>query len=161
MLVYSRYKIKFHDCSEACSACISTGTSASTITLQVCFLKRVLSDGSSDKETNCVMHDPSFQSSCALFLRCFSPQRSILQSEHHHGPPPHLTRTYDAAFSSQLKSKVGNILAKAAALSVNLNIDGAPISSRSHTHPSYSQTSLLITSSLFLGVQVPRATQCM
>jgi hypothetical protein len=46
-------------------------------------------------------------------------------------------------------------------LSVNLNIDGAPISSRSHTHPSYSQTSLLITSSLFLGVQVPHATQCM
>jgi hypothetical protein len=33
--------------------------------------------------------------------------------------------------------KVGNILAKAAAaaLRINLNIDGAPIASRSHTHP--------------------------
>jgi len=66
-----------------------------------------------------------------------------------------------AAFSSQLKSKVGNILAKAAVLRVNLNIDGAPIASRSHTHPSHSQTSRLLTSSLSLGVPVPRATQCM
>ena len=45
-----------------------------------------------------------------------------------------------AAFSSQLKSKVGNILAKAAALRIPLNIDGAPVASRSHTHPSHSQT---------------------
>jgi len=42
-----------------------------------------------------------------------------------------------AAFSSQLKSTVGHILAKAAALRINLNIDGAPIASRSHTHPSH------------------------
>ena len=65
------------------------------------------------------------------------------------------------AFSSQLKSKVGNILAKAAALRINLNIDGAPIASKSHTHPSHSQTSRLLTSSLSLGVPVPRTTQCM
>jgi hypothetical protein len=66
-----------------------------------------------------------------------------------------------AAFSSQLKSKLGNIryiLAKAAALRINLNIDGAPIASRLHTHPSHSQTSRLLTSSLFLGVPVPRVT---
>jgi hypothetical protein len=48
-----------------------------------------------------------------------------------------------AAFSSQLKAKVGNILAKAAALRINLNIDGTPIASKSHTHPSHSQTSRL------------------
>jgi hypothetical protein len=66
-----------------------------------------------------------------------------------------------AAFSSQLKAKVGNIQAKAAALRINLNIDGAPIASTSHTHPLHSQTSRLLTSSLFLGVPVPRATQCM
>ena len=66
-----------------------------------------------------------------------------------------------AAFSSQLKSKCGNILAKAAALRITLNIDGAPLASRSHTHPSHSQTSRLLTSSLSLGVPVPRATQCM
>jgi hypothetical protein len=63
-----------------------------------------------------------------------------------------------AAFSSQLKSKIGNILAKAAALLINLNIDGAPITSKSHTHPSHSQTFRLLTSSLFLGVPVPRAS---
>ena len=65
-----------------------------------------------------------------------------------------------AAFSSQLKSKVGNILAKAA-LRITLNIDDAPVASRSHTHPSHSQTSRLLTSSMSLGVTVPRATQCM
>ncbi len=31
-----------------------------------------------------------------------------------------------AAFASILKSRVGNILAKAAALRINLNLDGAP-----------------------------------
>ncbi len=66
-----------------------------------------------------------------------------------------------AAFSSQLKSKCGNILGKAAALRIILNIDGAPVASRSHTHPSHSQNSRLLTSSLSSGVPVPRATQCM
>jgi hypothetical protein len=65
-----------------------------------------------------------------------------------------------AAFSSQLKSKCGNLLAKAAALRIILNIDGAPVASR-YTHPSHSQNSRLLTSSLSLGVPVPRATQCM
>jgi len=66
-----------------------------------------------------------------------------------------------AAFSSSLKAKVGSTLAKAATLRVNLNIDGAPITSRTHTHPSHSKASRLLTSSLSLGVPVPRATQCM
>ena len=66
-----------------------------------------------------------------------------------------------SAVSSHLKSRVGLALAKAAALRINLNIDGAPITSRTHTHPSHSQTSRLLTSSLSLGVPVPRATQCM
>ena len=66
-----------------------------------------------------------------------------------------------AAFFANLKSKIGNLLAKAAALRINLNLDGAHITSQSHTHPSYSQTSRLLTSSLSLGVPVPRPTQCM
>ena len=66
-----------------------------------------------------------------------------------------------AAFSSMLKSRVGNILVKAAALRMNLNLDGTPITSKSHTHPSHSQTSRLLISSLSLGVPVPRPTQCM
>jgi hypothetical protein len=65
-----------------------------------------------------------------------------------------------AVFSAQLKSKVGLALAKTTALHVNLNLDGVPISSKSHTHPSHSQTSRLLTSSLSLGVPVPRPTQC-
>ena len=65
-----------------------------------------------------------------------------------------------AAFSAQLKSKVGLALDKSAALRINLNLDGEPIASKSHTHPSHSQTSRLLTSSLSLGVPVPQPTQC-
>jgi hypothetical protein len=65
-----------------------------------------------------------------------------------------------AAFLSGLKSKVGLTLAKAAALRIVLNLDGAPIASKSHTHPSHSETSRLLTSSLSLGLPVPRPTQC-
>jgi hypothetical protein len=69
----------------------------------------------------------------------------------------HLRRT---AFSSGLKSKVGLSLATVAALRININLDGTPIVSKSHTHPSHSQTSRLLTSSLSLGLPVPRPTQC-
>ncbi len=65
-----------------------------------------------------------------------------------------------AAFVQQFKSKVDLDLVKAAALRINLNLDGEPITSKSHTHPSHSQTSRLLTSSLSLGVPVPRPTQC-
>ena len=44
-----------------------------------------------------------------------------------------------AAFYSQLKSKVDNILAKTTTLRININIDDAPIASHAHTHPSHSQ----------------------
>ena len=66
-----------------------------------------------------------------------------------------------AAVSSQVKSRVGLTLTKTASLRVNLNIDGEPIISRTHTHPSHSKTSHLLTSSLSLGIPVPRTTQCM
>ncbi len=63
--------------------------------------------------------------------------------------------------SSQLKSRVGLVLINAAPVRIRLNIDGAPIKSKSHTHSSHSQTSRLLTSSLSLGVPVPRASQCL
>jgi hypothetical protein len=66
-----------------------------------------------------------------------------------------------AAFSSKIEVKVGSTLAKTADVRLNLNLDGVPITSRTHTHPSHSQTSRLLTSSLSLGVPVPRTTQCM
>jgi hypothetical protein len=53
----------------------------------------------------------------------------------------------------------GITLTKSKSLRINLNIDGVPITSRTHTHPSHSQTSRLLTSSLSLGVPVPRSTQ--
>ncbi len=65
-----------------------------------------------------------------------------------------------AAFSSGLKSKVDLSLDKVAVFRINLNLDGDPITSKSHTHPSHSQTSCLLVSSLSLGVPVPRPTQC-
>jgi hypothetical protein len=68
---------------------------------------------------------------------------------------------HHASFSAQLKSKVDSTLTKATVLRININIDGTPITSRTHTHPSHSQTSRLLTSSLSLGVPVPRTTQSM
>ena len=70
----------------------------------------------------------------------------------------HYNRT---AFLRQLKSKIVSSLAKDATMRVNLNIDGTPITSRSHTHPSHSQASRLLTSSLSLGVPVPRTMERM
>jgi hypothetical protein len=64
-------------------------------------------------------------------------------------------------FSVQFKRKVGLDLPKEEALRITFNLDGAPITSRTHTHPSHSQTSRLLTSSLSSGVPVPRTTQCM
>ncbi len=54
-----------------------------------------------------------------------------------------------AAFSAQLNAKIGTTLGKAASLRVNLNIDVAFITSRTHTHPSHSQTSRLLA---FVGI---------
>jgi hypothetical protein len=56
----------------------------------------------------------------------------------------HFRRT---TFSPNLKTKVGNTLTKDTALRINLNIDGVPITSKTHTHPVHSQTSRLLTSS--------------
>ncbi len=72
--------------------------------------------------------------------------------------PFHYRRT---ACSSILKSRVGNILTKVVVLRINLNLDGTPIASKSHTHPSHSQTARLLTSSLSLGVPVPHTTEWM
>ncbi len=55
-----------------------------------------------------------------------------------------------SAVLNQLKSKCELLLAKAVVLRVTLNLDGAPIASNSHTHPSHSQTSRLLTLSLSL-----------
>ncbi len=63
--------------------------------------------------------------------------------------------------SSMFKSRVGNILDKDSVLRINLNTDGSSNVSKSHTHPSHSQTSRLLTSSLSIGVPVPRPTQCL
>ncbi len=82
---------------------------------------------------------------------------SGVQSAHSTSDQFHFRRT---AFAQQLKSKVGLALVKAEDLRINLNLDGAPIASKSHTHPSHSQTSRLLTSSLSLGVPVRRPTQC-
>jgi hypothetical protein len=65
------------------------------------------------------------------------------------------------AFSQQIKNRVGLTLSKTTTLRITINLDGVPITSKSHTHPSHSPTSRLLTSSLSLGVPVPRATQCM
>ena len=83
---------------------------------------------------------------------------SGVQLAQHYRDQFHYHRT---VFSSQFKSRVDNILVKVAVLRIMLNLDGVTITSKSHTHPSHSQTSRLLTSSLSLGVPVPHGTQCM
>jgi hypothetical protein len=42
------------------------------------------------------------------------------------------------AVSAQVKGKVGLTLVKTTVLRITLNLDGVPIISRTHTHPSHS-----------------------
>ncbi len=60
--------------------------------------------------------------------------------------------------NARRKKRLVNILA--AALRIKLNIDVAPVASRSHTHLSHSQPSRLLSSSLSFGLPFPRSTQC-
>jgi hypothetical protein len=88
----------------------------------------------------------------------FFPVSGVHLPEHNSG----LFHFLRAAYSAHLKSKCGNLLGKTATLRINLNLDGDPITSVSHTHPSHSETSCrLLISSLSSGVPVPRPTQCL
>ena len=59
------------------------------------------------------------------------------------------------------KLKVGNTLDKTVVLRINLNLDGAPITSRTHNSPiTLANLSSINLSSLSLGVPVPPGTQC-
>ncbi len=80
------------------------------------------------------------------------------QFTQHNGGGFHYRRV---AFSSLIKTKTDSILGKSSDLRFILHIDGSTIISKSHTHPSHSQTSRLLTSSLSLGVAVPRTTKWM
>ena len=85
-------------------------------------------------------------------------EASGVHLEQHHRGQFHFRLT---SFPSHLKNRVDLTLTKTTVLRINLNIDGEPITSRTHTHPSHSQTSRLLTSSISLGVPVPRSTQRM
>jgi hypothetical protein len=74
---------------------------------------------------------------------------SILVGEH--------MRDHLRAFYSQLKSKVGNILAKAAALRIDRKIDGAPIKI---THSPRTLNPLAFSPRPSLRYPLPRSTQC-
>ena len=108
---------------------------------------------------------------CLLFLQAHrETDRFFAASGVHLLQSKQLYHFHHTSFFSQLKSKVGHILVKVASSRINLNTDGSSRisdgvrfrgSSRSHTHPSHSQTSLLLTSYLSPGVPVPHATQCL
>jgi hypothetical protein len=91
---------------------------------------------------------PTVMSACAIqpgpFLHSSTPSSHFIRYNTHIYPVP--LPSHGVLLTTQIQ--IGNILAKTAALCIDLNIDGAPISSRSHTHPSHSQTSRLLTSSL-------------
>jgi len=63
---------------------------------------------------------------------------------HHEQHNQNQFRFRRSSFYSQFKSKVdNNILVKVTVLYINLNIDGDPLVSRTHPHPSHLQTSHL------------------
>ena len=62
-----------------------------------------------------------------------------------------------AAFYNGIKSKVGLVLAKAAALRITLNLDGAPIPSRAYPHTSHNTNSRLISTVLSHHIHLPHA----
>ena len=62
-----------------------------------------------------------------------------------------------ATFYNAIKSKVGLVLAKAAALRITLNLDGAPIPARAYAHPSHNTNSRLISTALSHHVPLPHA----
>ncbi len=66
-----------------------------------------------------------------------------------------------STFPLTVQSQVDNILTKDVEQRIDLNMDGVPTTSKSHTHSSHLQSSRELTSSLSLGVPVPRTTQCM
>ncbi len=83
--------------------------------------------------------------------------------EHFHYDNRHLkTQTMEVRgvgyHPSRIPSRIGILLVKSDTLRINVNIDGTSVSPRSHTHPSHSQPSLLLTSSISLGVSVPLTT---
>ena len=67
------------------------------------------------------------------------------------GPVPLLSRGGSYSQLKSCESKVDNILTKVTTLSINLNIDGVPIVSRSDTHPSLANHSTLIRVHPLLG----------
>ena len=71
-----------------------------------------------------------------LFLQTHRETDRFFSSSGVHLPEPNsgLFHFLRVTFSSEVKAKVGSTLAKAAALRINLNIDGDPITSRTHTH---------------------------
>jgi hypothetical protein len=65
----------------------------------------------------------------------------------------------DAAYF-KLKSELWNILAKATALRINLNTHCAPVAAHTHTHPSHSQSSRLLFTSLSVGIKMSGQEAC-
>jgi hypothetical protein len=89
------------------------------------------------------------------------PVSAFSLSLHRH---PFLYTLFNSRFTLIINNNNNHLthkLLKTVVLRINLNLVGALIASKSHTHPSNSQTSRLLTSSLSLGVPVPRPTQCM
>ena len=97
-------------------------------------------------------------SSCAFFFsRQYFEAQGRQLAQNNHLDTFHYKR---AAFYNGLKSKVGLVLAKAAALRINLNLDCIPIPSRAYTHPIHRTRTHLISTALshHLPLPPPRTT---
>jgi hypothetical protein len=89
------------------------------------------------RRCNCdvkIKHSPITLANLVSIFRCSSPPRNPLCSRR---VDPSVfvfsLSSHRHSFSSQIKSKVGNILTKVGTLRITLNIDDTPITSKSHS----------------------------
>ena len=66
-----------------------------------------------------------------------------------------LSKTTVTSSTTKVRRSPLSLDQKVSSLRITLNIDGPPILSQTHAHPSHSQTCHLLTSSSSLGVPVP------
>ena len=92
-----------------------------------------------------------------MYVRCVDSSTLVFSlSSHRHS-------YISFVFRSRFKAIVGGALVRTSDFRVDLGVSGATIVSGSCVHPSHSQISRLLTSSLSLGISslFCRATQCM
>jgi hypothetical protein len=116
--------------------------------LAVCGCRKFKIDALGDHLCTCSSHSGSVDQLPDLFRTTHKVKTQFLQT---HRETDRFLQLQEFSFRKPTvtsSTQVPSLLTKTSSLLVTHNLDGAPITSESHTHPSHSQTSRLLTSSL-------------